>query len=186
MRMEKKLLWMLLITFAVCINVLVVYLLNFVWKLEFYYSLIIAFIVAIALIASYVTQITPIKRNQFIKALLIILCLCANYTGAFFVSFVWKSGLVYIILIFFITSIIAGIIIANLGKSLAYAFSALVMAGIFFIGLLLLPPSIYGHPGMIAYTSETAFMFTSRIMFIGIVFCLIGTLIGSLIGDSIQ
>lgn len=185
--MQKRLLWGLLTTFALCINVIIAHLLIFVWKLEFYYSLAIAFIFAVALIVSnYATRVRIIKPKRFIKVSLVILSLCINYTSAYFASFIWKSVIVYVMFIFFITSVVASILVANLGKSLAYALSALVLAGILFVGLVLLPPSIYGHPGMVKYAFEIAVRFAGRMMLIGMVFCVFGTLLGSLIGDAIR
>ena len=185
--MQKTLFWGLVTTFALCINVIIAYLLIFVWELEFYYSLAIAFIFAIALVASsYIAQAKINKPKWSIKESLIIPALCMNYASAYFVLFVWKGEIVYVMLIFFFTSIIGGILIANPSKSLLYAFASLVLAAILFGILLVVPPSIYGHPGMVRYAAEIAVSFAGRAILIGIVFCLIGTLLGSLIGDAIR
>lgn len=180
------LLWGLVIAVALLINVVIAYLSIFVWKLEFYYSLAVAFIFAIALIASnYITRVKTYKPKLVVKDTLIILALCVNYASAYFVPFVWKGSIIYVMFIFFVASIISGILVANITRSLFYACLSLILSGVLFTGFLMLPPLIYGHPGMVNYASELAIMFAGKLILLGIVFCVIGTLIGSLIGDLI-
>jgi hypothetical protein len=185
--MQKMLLWGLVIAVALLINVVIAYLSIFVWKLEFYYSLAVAFIFAIALIASnYITRVKTCKPKLVVKDTVIILALCVNYASAYFVSFVWKGSIIYVMFIFFVASIISGILLANITRSLFYACLSLILSVVVFAGLLVLPPSIYGHVGMVNYTTQVAITFASKLILLGIVFCLIGTLIGSLIGDFIR
>jgi len=125
-----------------------------------------------------------INSRKFLKESLIIIAMCINYTFAFLFTVVFNSYVPVFIIVATAFSFLAGILIQDLTKAIAYVGISLIMGGVITVFLLMAPALSYGETWGINDVFESAVQSVVKLFILTIVFSFIGTLLGIFASDS--
>ena len=175
--MRKKFMDILILTIAIIISVILAYMLVFQWGLEYYYGFaIVILMAAVLLLGIFIPKISIKNVRGFFTNFLIIIALSIDYSCGFVLFNILKLEFGYLLGLTFIASILAGIIIQNLGRSILFAFLSIVLSIVISVLLLSAPLLI---DVIVASAIETVL----RPMIFVMIASIVGTLIGSLASD---
>ena len=124
--------------------------------------------------------------------LIAVLGLSVDYAAAYLVIFIWNvptpnSELVLHIAIVFGASLLFGALIANITKTIIYTLASIVIGIGVAMAMILAPPITLGAgPDLINFYMSVGLMELSRLFIIGISFLVLGTLLGSLLAETIK
>lgn len=136
----------------------------------------------------------PDILGQFPKEVLLILGLSLNYAAANLAVFLWEShaggsvtnpAVLYYLIGVSVFTLIFSIAVRNLKKCISYTFISIVAGIAISIGILLLPPVIYGSPSMIDRTITVYAFSISKYSIFSVTISMFVAILGSLLGDGI-
>jgi len=125
-----------------------------------------------------------LRNGTFLKDMVPALGLCLNQAAAYSAAFVWKLELLYyLILILFFTSLFS-IYIRNLTKSIAYSVTSVIVGAIIGLGILLIPPLVYGSYEMINATTSIYLTFVAKLAIFNLVICMFSSTVGTVLSGG--
>lgn len=117
----------------------------------------------------------------------ILLTSSLNYAGAILLNIVWKLDLLIYLPLIFIVSCLTGIVLVDFEKSLVYACVSLFLSTVIVTAIMTVPPLIIGEgPKVINEALMSALNAVSRILLFNLVACIVGALLGSMIGELVE
>lgn len=126
-------------------------------------------------------------KRQILLTLLIALASSLNFAGAILLNVVWKIDLLLYMPLAFMMSFLMGVILVNMGRSLISACVSLFLSSAIVTAVMTLPPVIIGEGASVI---DEALMSTlnavSRILLFNLVVCILGALVGSLVGELLE
>jgi hypothetical protein len=172
--MQEKTGWLILglITAIACTLVVLLF---FVWKISYYFGLIVAAVLACLFVAFNYRDALLENRSKVLKELAVTLGLSAIYTNLYLYMSVLHMDIIIVLIISGIAGIMVGALVSNLTRSLAYVCVAAV-AGLILDVLLTVLPTFFGEdPSWVSYilypvihTAALPFIFTIVISFFGV------------------
>jgi hypothetical protein len=164
-------------TIAIIISVTLAYLLVFQWGLQYYYGFAIVIVMAaVLLLGISMPKISFKNARGFFRNFLIIIALSIDYSCGFVLVNLLKFEIIYLLGLTFIASILAGILIQDIGRSILFACLSIGLSMVMSV-LLLSAPLLVGI--VIASAIETVL----RPVIFVMVASFVGILVGSLASD---
>lgn len=112
--------------------------------------------------------------------------LLADYVCAYGLVFVWEEYNFYYVIII-VASLFAGIVSANLTRSIIYVSALIIIGAVIATVIGILPPIMYGEdPSLISTMVFGYAQLSVKLLLIGLPLCIFLAIIGSFIGESIE
>lgn len=129
-------------------------------------------------------EITFANTKLVLKGVIIALSLSINQAAAYLAVFLWKLEFPYYLIIVFVLTLISSSYIKNLTKSIAFTVISVFVGVIIGLGILLIPPAIFGSNVMIEYTITFYLLFTSKLAIFNSVISVFSSILGSLLSGG--
>jgi hypothetical protein len=119
------------------------------------------------------------QKASFLRDGIVILGLCLNQAAACLACFVWKLEIVYYLLVVAFFTLIFSLYIRNLTKSVAYSATSVVVGALVGLGIVLIPPLVYGSQQTVDATSTFYLTYVSSRAILSLVVSTFTSIIGS-------
>lgn len=182
--MEKKVQSKLFAMSAFALSSLVAYMLIFPEKVEHQQGIAALFLLSTLFVSASIRS--PMKKTgSFFNKLLIVLALSVNFSCAFLLYVLIKLELMYLFVIVFVMSLLAGILTANTGRSILYTCLSIVIGFIIVVMLLSTPYLAYEETLVDIVILATIDALVRPLLFV-MFFAFVGSTLGSLLGDTLR
>ncbi len=123
--------------------------------------------------------------KSILKSTIIMLGLSLNQATAFLAAFLWKVELPYYLVLAFIFALVSSIYIKNITKSVFFIIGSVFIGAIIALGIVLIPPVVFGSNEMIEFTFIVYSTFTAKLGVFGLIVSIFSSIFGSLVSGGV-
>lgn len=123
--------------------------------------------------------------KSILKSTIIMLGLSLNQATAFLAAFLWKVELPYYLVLAFIFALVSSIYIKNITKSVFFIIGSVFIGAIIALGIVLIPPVVFGSSEMIEFTFIVYSTFTAKLGVFGLIVSIFSSIFGSLVSGGV-
>lgn len=116
----------------------------------------------------------------------LVTSLALNYTSVHLLNIIWDLDILYYLVLVFVVSLLFGVIVVDVRKSIALTCVALATSVAITFGLYMMPYWIFAESmARINVTVVIFFNVIAKLLVVGAILFIVGTLIGCFIGEEL-